>query len=135
MSNTQAERDRLNQLSNTIIGAAIDVHRELGPGMLESAYKASLAFELTSRGISVEREKPLPLVYKSHRLDCGYRVDLIVDNSVVVEVKAIDRLARVHGAQLVSYLKQLKLKLGLLINFNVSLLRDGIERKVNGFPE
>ena len=90
MSNTQAEKDRLNQLSNTIIGAAIDVHRELGPGMLESAYKASLAFELTSRGMSVEREKPVPLVYKSHRLDCGYRVDLIVDNSVVVEVKAID---------------------------------------------
>ena len=129
-----SERDRLNGLSNVIIGAALDVHRELGPGMLESAYKTCLSFELTKRGLHVEREKPLPLVYKGRRFDCGYRIDLIVDNAVI-EVKSVARLVPVHGAQLLSYLKQLKLNLGLLINFNVKWLRDGIERRVNGFPE
>jgi GxxExxY protein len=129
------ERERLNQLSNVIIGAALRVHSELGPGMLESAYEACLLFELTDEGLRVERQKPLPLIYRGHRLDCGYRVDMIVEDGIVIEVKAIERLEKVHGAQLLSYLRQLKLKLGLLINFNVKWLQDGIKRVVNGFPE
>jgi GxxExxY protein len=129
------ERDRLNQLSNIIIGAALRVHSELGPGMLESGYEVCLMFELTERGLRVERQKPLPLIYRGHRLDCGYRVDMIVEGSVVIEVKAVERLERVHHAQLLSYLRQLQLKLGILINFNVKWLQDGIKRVVNGFPE
>jgi GxxExxY protein len=129
------ERDRLNRLSNVIIGAALRVHRELGPGMLESAYEACLLFELTELGLRVEREKPLPLVYRGRRLDCGYRIDLLVEDAIVIEVKAIERLDRVHSAQLLSYLRQLRLTLGLLINFNVKWLRDGIKRVVNAFPE
>jgi GxxExxY protein len=129
------ERERLNQLSNVIIGAALRVHDELGPGMLESAYEACLMFELVDRGLRVEREKPLPLVYRGYRLDCGYRLDLLVEGAIIVEVKAIERLERVHSAQLLSYLRQLKLKLGLLFNFNVKWLQDGIKRVVNAFPE
>ena len=129
------ERERLNQLSNVIIGAALRVHDELGPGMLESAYEACLMFELVDKGLRVEREKPLPLVYRGYRLDCGYRLDLLVEGAIIVEVKAIERLERVHSAQLLSYLRQLKLKLGLLFNFNVKWLQDGIKRVVNAFPE
>jgi GxxExxY protein len=102
------ERERLNQLSNVIIGAALRVHDELGPGMLESAYEACLMFELVDKGLRVEREKPLPLVYPGYRLDCGYRLDLLVEGAIIVEVKAIERLERVHSAQLLSYLRQLK---------------------------
>jgi GxxExxY protein len=131
----EEERDRLNQLSNVIIGASLRVHTELGPGMLESAYEACLFFELSALDLRIERQKPLPLIYRGHHVDCGYRVDLLVDGSIVVEVKAIDRLERVHSAQLLSYLRQLKLKLGLLMNFNVGRLQDGIKRVVNGFPE
>jgi len=122
------ERDRLNWLSHVIIGAALRVHSELGPGMLESAYELCLMFELIEQGLRVERQKPFPLVYRGHRLDCGYRVDMIVEDGVVIEVKAIERLERVHRAQLLSYLRQLKLKLGLLINFNVVRLKEGIRR-------
>jgi GxxExxY protein len=129
------ERDRLNRLSNVVIGAALRVHSELGPGMLESAYEECTLFELTDKGLHVERQKPLPLIYRGHRLDCGYRVDMIVEDAIVIEVKAIERLERVHSAQVLSYLRQLKLKLGLLINFNVKWLQDGIQRVVNGFPE
>jgi len=103
--------------------------------MLESAYEACLMFELLDKGLRVEREKPLPLVYRGHRLDCGYRLDLLVEDAIIVEVKAIERLERVHSAQLLSYLRQLKLKLGLLFNFNVKWLQDGIKRVVNAFPE
>ena len=129
------ERDRLNRLSNVVIGAALRVHSELGPGMLESAYEECTVFELTDEGLRVERQKPLPLIYRGHRLDCGYRVDMIVEGVIVIEVKAIERLEKVHSAQVLSYLRQLKLKLGLLINFNVKWLQDGIKRIVNGFPE
>ena len=129
------ERDRLNRLSNIILGAALRVHTELGPGMLESAYEECTVFELTDEGLRVERQKPLPLIYRGHRLDCGYRVDMIVEGVIVIEVKAIERLEKVHSAQVLSYLRQLKLKLGLLINFNVKWLQDGIKRVVNGFPE
>ena len=135
MPTREEERDRLNRLSNVIIGAALRVHTALGPGMLESAYEACLFFELAALDLRVERQKPLPLVYRGHQLDCGYRVDLLVEGLIIVEVKAVDRLERVHSAQVLSYLRQLKLKLGLLINFNVRWLQDGIKRIVNDFPD
>jgi GxxExxY protein len=135
MHNQTDEKERLNALSNEIIGAALRVHEELGPGLLESAYEACLAFELVERGLSVERQKPLPLLYRGRRVDCGYRIDMLVEDALIVEVKAIEQLARVHGAQLRSHLKLSDKKFGLLINFNVHRLRDGIKRVVNGFPE
>lgn len=126
------ERERLNQLTESIIGAAIQVHRVLGPGLLESAYEACLAFELNKRGLGVEQQKPQPLVYEGVKLDCGYRIDLLVGRSVVVEVKSIDKFAPIHEAQLLSYLKLSGCKVGLLINFNVTVLKEGIRRFVNG---
>lgn len=125
------EEERFNQITEQIIGAAIEVHRALGPGLLESAYEACLAFELVQRGLKVERQKPLPLVYKQVELDCGYRLDLFVEESVIVEVKAVDQSAPIHQAQLLSYLKLSDCKVGLLINFNVKLLKNGIRRVVN----
>ena len=135
MPEEATEQETLNRLSHRIIGAALRVHDEIGPGMLESAYEACLAFELLQDGLDIERQKPLPLTYRGHRLDCGYRLDLVVEKAVIVEVKSIERVERVHKAQLLSYLRQSKLKLGLLINFNVKWLQDGIRRVVNGFPE
>ena len=135
MLQLNAERDRLNHLSHVIIGAALRVHTELAPGMLESAYEACLFFDLTELGLRVERQKALPLVYRGRQLPCGFRLDLLVADSLIVEVKAIARIDGVHRAQLLSYLRQLKLKLGLLINFNAKSLEDGIHRVVNGFPE
>jgi GxxExxY protein len=135
MPEEATERETLNSLSNRIIGAALRVHTEIGPGMLESAYDACLAFELLHDGLEIERQKPLPLTYRGQRLDCGYRLDLVVEDAVIVEVKSITRIEPVHRAQLLSYLRQAKLKLGLLINFNVKWLQDGIGRIVNGFPE
>jgi GxxExxY protein len=129
------EKDRLNLLSNRVIGAALRVHVELGPGMLESAYEACLSYELVDQGLSVERQKPVPVVYRGRRLDCGYRIDLLVEDVLIVEVKAIERLEKVHSAQLRSHLRFSERKLGLLINFNVKSLRDGLKRIVNGFPE
>ena len=125
----------LNQLSNVIIGAALRVHTELGPGMLESGYEACMFFELVDAGLRVERQKALPLVYRGQRMNCGYRLDLLVNGQIIIEVKAIDRLQRVHSAQLLSYLRQTKLKLGLLFNFNEKWLQDGTKRVVNEFPE
>ena len=135
MEDPREYRDRLNRLSHVIIGAALAVHREVGPGMLESAYESCLAFELSHHGLSFEKQQALPLQYKGIRLACGFRLDLLVENSMVVEVKAIDRVDKVHKAQLLHYLKQMKLNLGLLINFNVRLLEDGIPRVVHDFPE
>ena len=135
MGQPENEREHLNRLSNVIIGAALRVHEEIGPGMLESAYEACLMFELLDQSLRVEREKPMPLIYRGRRLDCGYRLDLLVEEVIIVEVKSVERLERVHSAQLLSYLKQSKLKLGLLINFNVKWLQGGIKRVVNGFPE
>ena len=129
------EEERLNALTKSIIGAAIQVHRGLGPGLLESAYEACLAFELVERGLKVEQQKPLPVVYRGVRLDCGYRLALLVEGEVIVEIKAIDRLATIHQAQLLSYLKLSGCKVGLLINFNVNVLKDGIRRVVNKFPD
>jgi GxxExxY protein len=130
------EKDRLNALTKEIISAAIAVHHELGPGMLESAYEACLTYELITRRLSVERQKPQPVVYRGQTLDCGYRLDLLVEGAVVVEVKSVERFERVHAAQLLSHLRFSKCKVGLLINFNVKwLVQDGIKRVVNGFPE
>ena len=132
----QEEAARLNGLTDQIIGAAIAVHRILGPGLLESAYEACLFHELVARGLKVERQKPLPLVYEGVRLDCAYRLDLVVEDSVIVEVKSVAKLDRVHEAQMVSHLKISKLCVGLVLNFNVKVLtQSGIMRKVNGFPE
>lgn len=125
------ERELLNEITGRVIGAAIDVHRALGPGLLESAYEACLAFELAQWGLKVEQQKPLPVVYKDVKLDCGYRLDLLVEDQVIVEVKAVDGLAPIHQAQLLSYLKLSGLEVGLLINFNVKVLKQGICRMVN----
>jgi GxxExxY protein len=129
------EKEKLNQITESIIGAAIEVHRALGPGLLESAYEACLVFELAQRGLKVEQQKPLPVVYREVKLDCSYRLDLLVEGEVIVEVKAIDRLAPIHQAQLLSYLKLSGCRVGLLINFNVKVLKDGIRRMVNNFPD
>jgi len=129
------EKENLNRITGSIIGSAIQVHRALGPGLLESAYGTCLAFDLLESGHTVERQKPMPIVYRQVKLDCGYRLDLLVDNSVIVECKAVERLIPVHRAQLLSYLKLSRCKVGLLINFNVIVLKSGIVRVVNDFPE
>ena len=113
-----------------MIGCAIEVHRELGPGLLESAYEHCLAHELTLQGIPYERQKPMPVAYKGIMIDCGYRLDLLVDGKIVVELKAVTAIESIHEAQLLTYLKLAKLKTGLLINFSVPLLKDGIKRFV-----
>lgn len=125
----------VNDVTEAIIGAAICVHRELGPGLLESAYEACLAYELTERKLQIERQKGLPVVYRGVELDCGYRIDLLVENQVVVELKAVEILEPIHDAQLLSYLKLSGCEVGLLINFNVKVLKDGIRRFVNKFQE
>ena len=127
--------DELKRLTETIIGAAIAVHRELGPGLLESTYEACLVHELKERGLAVERQKELPVVYRGVRIDCGYRIDLLVEGTVVVELKAIEKFEPVHEAQLISYLKLSNLHVGLLINFNVVQLVKGIKRMVRDLPE
>lgn len=129
-------KEHLNTLTQTIISCAIAVHHELGPGMLESAYEACLAFELLDRGLFVERQKALPLIYRGQTLDCGYRIDLMIERLVIVEVKAVERFERVHSAQLLSYLRLSGCKVGLLLNFNVKwLVDDGVKRVVHGFPD
>jgi GxxExxY protein len=128
------EAERLNRITESIIGSAIAVHKALGPGLLESAYEACLAFELKHMGLRVEREKPLPVTYREVKLDCAYRLDLLVEDAVIVEIKVVDQLAPIHTAQLLSYLKLSGCKVGLLINFHVQKLTDGIRRIVNGFP-
>ncbi|GHM99156.1 hypothetical protein WSM22_06460 [Cytophagales bacterium WSM2-2] len=121
-----------NEISTKIIGCAIRVHKELGPGLLESSYEACLYFELVQSGLLVEKQKPLPLIYRDVKLDCGYRMDMLVENKVVIEVKAVEELEDVHMAQVLTYLKLSKCRLGLLMNFNVTMMRDGIRRIVNG---
>ncbi|MGD1001645.1 MAG: GxxExxY protein [Candidatus Brocadiia bacterium] len=121
----------LNQLTEKIIGAAIEVHRTLGPGLMESAYAECLCRELSLQGIPFEREKALPVEYKGVRLDCGYRLDLLVAGSVVVELKAVEELLPIHEAQLLTYLRLGGWKVGLLINFNVPVLTKGVKRMVN----
>ena len=120
-----------NEASKIVIGAAIKVHRELGPGLLESAYKNCLHYELLHANLQVEREKAIPLIYEEIKLDCGYRADLIVENKLILEVKSVDALSDLHLAQILTYLKLANVKLGLLINFNVLRLKDGIRRVAN----
>jgi len=129
------ETKSLNRVTDSIIGAAIAVHRVLGPGLLESAYEACLALELAERGFRVERQKELPVVYRGIHVDCGYRLDLLVESGVIVEVKSVERLAPIHQAQLLSYLRLSCCSVGLLINFNVRILKNGIRRLVNDFPD
>jgi GxxExxY protein len=123
----------LNQITAAVIGAAIEVHRQLGPGLLESSYRECLCRELLLRRIPFEREKPLPLEYKGIHLGCGYRLDLLVYEAVVVEIKAIEALAPIHEAQLLTYLRIGGWRLGLLINFNVAVLKNGIRRRILGY--
>nr|MBS0037438.1 GxxExxY protein [Saprospiraceae bacterium] len=122
-----------NGTSSKIIGAAIEVHRQLGPGLLESSYQHCLYHELRSRGVSVRKEVPLPIVYRGEKLEAGYRIDLLVEDKVIVEVKSAEALADIHIAQVLTYLKLKDKKLGLLINFNNLLLKDGIKRVLNGY--
>jgi GxxExxY protein len=125
----------INGLTETIINAAMTVHKELGPGLLESAYESCLVHELVTRGLAVERQKGLPVHYRGVTIDCGYRLDLLVESQVIVELKACERLEPIHEAQLLSYLKLSGHKVGLLINFNVKMLKDGIRRLVNGLGD
>lgn len=119
-----------NRLTEQIIGAAIEVHRHLGPGLLESAYETCLEYELQQLGLRVERQKALPVVYKDIHLEQGYRIDLLVEGQIVVELKAVEQFMPVHEAQVLSYLKFSGCKIGLLFNFNVKMLKDGIRRFV-----
>jgi len=121
-----------NEIASKVIGQAIEVHKALGPGLLESAYQECLFYKLNQVGIYVEKEKAMPLVFEEVKLECGYRIDLLVENKVVIELKSVDTLNDVHLAQTLTYMKLGDYKLGLLINFNVSLLKNGIRRIVNG---
>jgi GxxExxY protein len=129
------EKDRLDSLTRRIIGAGIEVHRRIGPGLLESAYEICLAFELRQLGFNIEQQKPLPVIYRDVKLDCGYRLDLVVEDSAVIEIKAVDQLAPIHIAQLLSYLRLSGKRVGLLINFHVRMLTNGVKRVVNDFPD
>ncbi|MBP9152956.1 MAG: GxxExxY protein [Flavobacteriales bacterium] len=124
------ENNNRNELTGLIIGAAIEVHRELGPGLLESVYQSCLLMELKELGLGVKTELPLPVIYKGIQLDQGYRIDVLVENEVVVELKTVDRLIDVHTAQILTYMRLGKYPLGLLINFNVKLLKTGVRRFV-----
>ncbi len=121
-----------NEITSHIIGAAIDVHKQLGPGLLESAYEKCLIYELEQRGLKVESQVTLPVVYKDVKLDAGYRLDLLVEGKIVVEIKSVDYMADIYLAQILTYLKLGEYRLGLLINFNVTKLVDGLKRVING---
>lgn len=121
---------QFEKITNDIIGAAIEVHKHLGPGLLESAYEECLAYELQLKGYKVERQKPVPIIYKEVKLDYGYRIDILVENQIVIELKSIETFAPVHEAQILTYMKFADKEIGLLINFNVTLLKNGIKRYV-----
>ena len=120
-----------NDIATKIIGGALEVHRRLGPGLLESTYETCLAYELEQAGLSIQRQIALPVVYKEVKLNAGYRIDLLVEYKVIIEIKSVEALADIHTAQLLTYLKLKNLKLGLLINFNETLLKNGLRRIVN----
>ncbi len=124
----------INRITERTIGAAIAVHRELGPGLLESSYEACLEYELLAGGLAVQRQCPVPLFYHGVRMDCGYRLDLLVEGQVVVEIKSVERLERIHTAQVLTYLKLSGVQVALLINFNVPLLMQGLDRVVLKYP-
>jgi GxxExxY protein len=125
----------INELTELTIGAAIMVHRELGPGLMESAYERCLEWELVQRGLLVERQKALPVRYRDVLIDCGYRIDLLIDKTLVIELKVVERLTPIDMAQMLTYLRLGHFQIGLLMNFNVELLKDGIRRVVLGLPE
>ena len=125
----------INKLSSRIIGAAIEVHKALGPGLLESAYEECICHELSLGGLSLERQKPLAVQYKGINLDCGYRLDVVVEDAIILELKSCEKIEPIHKAQLLTYLKLSGIKLGLLLNFNVTLMREGIVRIVNELEE
>lgn len=124
-----------NQISKIVIGAAIEVHKQLGPGLLESVYETCLYRELKHQGLNVQKQVPMPVVYKDEKCDLGFRLDLLVENKVIIELKSIDALNEIHLAQILTYLKLSDMKLGLLINFNVTKLVEGIKRVVNNLNE
>jgi GxxExxY protein len=130
-----AEARSFDELSGQVLGACIGIHRQLGPGLLESAYEECLCYELSQIGVCFERQKPLPTAYKDVMLDCGYRLDLVVGKKLIVELKTVEQLLPIHDAQLLAYLKLSGLGYGLLINFNVPILKQGIKRIVNKFPD
>ena len=118
----------INQITEKIIGGAIEVHKELGPGLLESAYEECLFYELKRLGLNAERQVSVPVIYKDIKLDCGYRMDILVENKIIIELKTVDAIIPVHEAQILTYMKFAKKEIGLLINFNVTLLKNGIRR-------
>ncbi|MGZ2370111.1 GxxExxY protein [Ancylomarina sp. YFZ004] len=120
-----------NEVSKIVVDCALKVHRKLGPGLLESAYQECLMYELNNHGLKVEKEKPMPLIYDDVKLDIGYRIDLLINNKLIIEIKSVESLNDVHLAQILTYLKLSGCKLGLLINFNVALIKNGIKRVVN----
>ena len=135
MNTTKATKNmkkgiEFDQLSNQVIGCAIEVHREIGPGLLESTYEQCLAHELITNGFDFKIQHPLPVIYKDIRLDCGYRVDLLVENKLIIELKSVDAINKIHEAQILTYMKLAGIETGLLINFNVGLLKNGIKRFV-----
>ena len=134
MNAVRVSADELNRISEVVIGSAIAVHKALGPGLLESAYEACLEFELMDRGLFVQRQLGLPLQYRSVKVDAGYKLDLLVEQAVIVELKSVEKLERIHEAQLLTYLKLSGLHLGLLMNFNSVKLMDGMKRVVHQFP-
>jgi GxxExxY protein len=133
MNRRGAETQSFREITEQVIGGCIEIHKQLGPGLLESAYEECLCYELSNLGIGFERQKPLPVKYKNVLLDCGYRLDLVVDNRIIVELKTVESLLPIHEAQLLTYLKLSGLTLGLLINFNVPVLKNGIKRIANNF--
>ncbi|GHV38919.1 hypothetical protein AGMMS49546_10120 [Spirochaetia bacterium] len=122
-----------NEMTEKIIGLAMDVHHTLGPGLLENTYKECLYYKITKAGLFVEKEKPIPIKFEEISLDCGYRIDLLVENKIVIELKSVEKLNDIHMSQILTYLKLGGFKIGLLINFNVLLLKNGIKRVINGY--
>jgi GxxExxY protein len=135
MNRRGAETQRENQITETVIGCAIEIHRTLGPGLLESAYEECLCYELNEARLSFRRQVLLPLNYKAVRLDCGYIMDVVVEDLIVIELKTVERILPIHEAQLITYLKLSGHSVGLLMNFNVALMKSGIRRLVNMFHE
>ena len=126
-------KDKIEIIGKEIVDSCFQVHKNLGPGLLESAYQKCLEFELYSRNINFESEKPLSLIYRNNKLDCGYRMDVVVEDTILLELKSVENLAPVHQAQIITYLKLSEIKLGYLINFNVALFKTGIKRFVNNY--
>jgi len=124
------DKQKFEELSKKVIGCAIEVHRELGAGLLESTYQQCLAYELSKNSISFVMEKEIPVKYKDVKIDCGYRIDLVIENSLIVELKSVEKLLPIHEAQILTYMKLANIKIGLLINFNVKILKNGIKRFV-----